>query len=103
MARHWYYIFIFIIAFCSLSTPLLASNTSGIEQIAEFNDINIYFEQNNLRVTGGEGLKLQIFNVTGVLVVSQNIDSTDKRFGLDLPRGCYIVKVGKLVKKISVK
>lgn len=85
------------------STPLLASNMSGIEQLAEFNDINIYIEQNNLRVTGGEGLKLQIFNVTGVLVVSENIDSTDKRFSLDLPRGCYIVKVGKLVKKISVK
>ncbi|MDN5553175.1 T9SS type A sorting domain-containing protein [Prevotella sp.] len=103
MAKHWYYIFILVIAFSALSTPLLASNTSQIEQIAEFNDINIYFAQNNLRVTGGEGLKLQIFNVTGILVVTENIDSTDKRFSLDLPRGCYIVKVGKLVKKISVK
>ncbi|BCS84200.1 T9SS type A sorting domain-containing protein [Prevotella herbatica] len=103
MAKHWYYIFILLIAFSALSTPLLASNTSQIEQIAEFNDINIYFAQNNLRVTGGEGLKLQIFNVTGILVVTENIDSTDKRFSLDLPRGCYIVKVGKLVKKISVK
>lgn len=103
MARHWYYIFILVIAFSTLSTPLLARNMSEIEQLAAFNDINIYFEQNILRITGGEGLRLQIFNVTGILVVCENIDSADKRFSLDLPHGCYIVKVGKLVKKISVK
>ena len=103
MARHWVYIFILVIGCCALSTPLLASNMSDTEQVAAFNDINIYFEQNILRITAGEGLRLQIFNVTGVLVVCENIDSADRRFSLDLPRGCYIVKVGKLVKKISVK
>ena len=102
MARHWFYIFI-LIACSTLSTPLLASNMSDTQQIVAFNDINIYFEQNILRITGGEGLRLHIFNVTGILVVCENIDSADKRFSLDLPHGCYIVKVGKLVKKISVK
>ena len=102
MARHWFYIFI-LIACSTLSTPLLASNMSDTQQIVAFNDINIYIEQNILRITNGEKLRLQIFNVTGVLVVCENIDSADKRFSLDLPRGCYIVQVGKLVKKISVK
>ena len=82
MARHWFYIFI-LIACSTLSTPLLASNMSDTQQIVAFNDINIYIEQNILRITIGEKLRLQIFNVTGVLVVCENIDSADKRFSLD--------------------
>ncbi|MFC2455808.1 MAG: T9SS C-terminal target domain-containing protein, partial [Segatella salivae] len=43
-----------------------------------------------------------IYNVTGVCVMSMRVDSNDKRFDLNLHRGCYIVKVGKTVRKISV-
>lgn len=103
MTRHWYYIFIFAIAFSFLPRSLRAGNMMKVEEVVAFNDINIYYEQNSLRVTGGEGLKLRVFNVAGILVVCENVDSADKRYNLDLPRGCYIVKVGSVVKKIFVK
>jgi len=31
------------------------------------------------------------------------VEGQDKRFDLNLPKGCYIVKVGKVVRKISIK
>lgn len=56
-----------------------------------------------LHVTGAAGLDLKVYNVTGVLVKSLRVDSDDKRYDLNLPKGCYIVKVGKTVRKISIR
>lgn len=46
---------------------------------------------------------LYIYNVAGVKIMSIKIDSSDRYYDLNLPKGCYIVKVGKVVRKISVK
>lgn len=56
-----------------------------------------------LHVTGAYGMTLDIYNVAGMKVMSVKIDSTDKRYELNLPKGCYIVKVGKTVRKISIR
>ena len=45
---------------------------------------------------------MQIYNVAGVRVMTVKIDSSDKTYNLNLPKGCYIVKVGKIVRKISI-
>ena len=60
-------------------------------------------DDGTLRVTGANGQTLHVYNVAGVLVKSVKIDSADKRLELNLPKGCYIIKVGKTVRKISVK
>lgn len=60
-------------------------------------------EESVLRVTGAAGQALYIYNVTGVRVMSIKIDSSDKSVSLNLAKGCYIVKVGKVVRKISIK
>ena len=31
------------------------------------------------------------------------VDSSEKSYPLNLPKGCYIVKVGKVVRKISIR
>ena len=31
------------------------------------------------------------------------VDGSDKHYTLSFPRGCYIVKVGKVVRKISIR
>ena len=41
--------------------------------------------------------------VTGVRVMSLKVDGSDKTYNLNLPQGCYIVKVGDVVRKISVR
>ena len=56
-----------------------------------------------LHITGANGLVMQIYNVAGVRVMSVKVEGPDKRFELNLPKGCYIVKVGKVVRKISIR
>ena len=55
-----------------------------------------------LHVTGANGLVLQVYNVLGVRIASIKVEGNDKRIDLPLKSGCYIVKVGNVVRKISV-
>lgn len=68
----------------------------------EAQTISIHLLGDDLRVTGAAGEMLQIYNVAGVRVMTVKIDSSDKTYNLNLPKGCYIVKVGKVVRKISL-
>lgn len=69
----------------------------------DFDVPSISIMESTLRVTGANGQVLYIYNVAGVCVQSVKIDGNDKRIELNLPKGCYIIKVGKLVRKISIK
>lgn len=65
--------------------------------------IGISVTESTLHVTGAAGQALYIYNVAGVRVMSIKVDGPDKRYELNLPKGCYIVKVGKTVRKISIR
>ena len=54
-----------------------------------------------LHVTGANGY-VQVYNVLGVRVASIKVEGNDKRIDLPLKSGCYIVKVGNVVRKISI-
>lgn len=56
-----------------------------------------------LHVSGAAGQTLSIYNVTGLCVMNVKVDSSEKSYPLNLPKGCYIVKVGKVVRKISIR
>ncbi|MBQ8969010.1 MAG: T9SS type A sorting domain-containing protein [Bacteroidaceae bacterium] len=56
-----------------------------------------------VHVSGAEGQTLEVYNLTGVKVTTIRIDSNDKALTLNLQRGCYILKVGKVVRKISIR
>lgn len=56
-----------------------------------------------VRVTGANGLTVYVYNVAGVCVQQWRVDGPDRRYDLSLPRGCYIIKVGKTVRKVSIK
>lgn len=53
-----------------------------------------------IHVTHAAGQKLEIFDVAGVCVATLRIDSDDKTINLN--KGCYIIKVGKVVRKVSI-
>ena len=57
----------------------------------------------NVHIVSANGEVMEVFNLTGTKVASIRIDSDDKTFALNLPKGCYLVKVGKIVRKISVQ
>ena len=63
----------------------------------------ISFVSGTLHVTGAAGQMLVVYNIVGQKVFEAKIDSNDKRFDLSLPSNCYIVKVGSVARKISVK
>ncbi len=77
-----------------------ATNVEIIE--TELQDVNITLVGNTLYVTGAVGEMLYVYNLAGVRVVSVRIDGQERKIELNLPKGCYIVKVGNTVRKISI-
>ena len=71
-------------------------------EVSQRNEVSISVSGNNIRVQNAMGATLEIYNITGVRVASYRIDSPDKTINTDLTRGCYIVKVGKVARKISI-
>lgn len=79
------------------------SASASIELI-ELSDetISVTIKGSVLQVSGASGRMLYVYNVAGVRVKSIRIDGDSKQYTLNLPKGCYIVKVGDLVRKISI-
>lgn len=88
-----------------LGVPRVADATPAIEIIDnEIQKISIIVnEESVMRITGAAGQELSIYNITGVRVMNLKIDGADRSYSLNLPKGCYIVKVGKMVRKISIR
>ena len=75
----------------SLMVPLTAMATS------------ISYTNGTLSVPGAEGQVLEVISLTGKRVMEERISSPAQRFELNIPKGCYIVKVGDVVRKVSVR
>lgn len=74
-----------------------------VELGEEIGTVQISVSGINVRVQNASGAVLEVYSITGVRVFSHKIDSNDKTVGLSsLGKGCYIVKVGKLARKISI-
>ena len=77
---------------------------AGIEE--EVLPVKISVSENTsqeVRVQNAEGQKLEVYNLIGVRVSVFRIDSADKTITLGVQRGCYILKVGKVVRKVFVR
>ena len=87
-----------------VAVPSIASAESMIELIdTEIQNISLSLTETTLHVTGANGQVLHVYNVAGVRVMSVKVEGQDKKIELNLPKGCYIVQVGKVVRKISIK
>ncbi len=88
-----------------LGTPIAVAAVPAIEVVdIESDNVSVSLTSENvLRVVGAAGQTLHIYNVTGVRVMTIKVDGSDKSYTLNLTRGCYIVKVGNVVRKISIK
>lgn len=95
---------IFISALLMIGVPVVSYSFSAIEIVEnDFQTIAVTINESTLHVTGANGQTLYIYNVAGVRVMSIKVEGADKYYELNLPKGCYIVKVGKVVRKISIK
>ena len=87
-----------------LGNPMTSRANAALETIDnDFQNVVISVTESTIHVSGGAGQMLAIYDLAGVRVVYFKIDSAEKHFDLGLPKGCYIVKVGKVVRKIAVR
>lgn len=87
-----------------LGTPVAMQANNMIEIVEnDFQNVTISVSESTVHVANANGQMLYVYNVAGVRVMSVKIDGADKKIDLNLPKGCYILKVGKTVRKISIK
>ena len=89
-----------------LVSPVSASAAPNYEAgVLEYRDLepSVIYAQGILYVNGGEGKTLEVISLTGRKVMEEQIDSPAQKFELNIPKGCYIVKVGNVVRKISIR
>ncbi len=89
-----------------LTAPLgvVAQNEHENEAETEFQSISLSISGTRVSVSGAEGQVLEVYNLTGVKIATYRIDSDSKQLSLaGLPGGYYILKVGSVVRKISIR
>ena len=69
---------------------------------AEMETVTLTIQDNKAHITNADGKTLAIYNLTGVRVARIRIEGNDRQIALNLTRGCYIMKVGKVVRKVTI-
>ena len=87
-------------AFLPVATQAAEMESLAAEQVDDQIDISI--EGQTVTVTGAQGNELIVVSLTGRQLMKVKIDSPAQRIELNIPKGCYILKVGKVVRKIQV-
>lgn len=87
-----------------LAAPVLAASMlMETAPLAQIDEVSIAVEGRIVTVSGAQGDKLQVVSLTGRLVAEYEIDAPVQRVELNLSKGCYILKVGKVVRKVSIR
>ena len=76
---------------------------AGVMELSEEQESDVIYSEGMLTITGAEGQVLQIVTVTGKVVLHKRIDSPEQKIELNIPKGCYIVKVGKVVRRVYIR
>lgn len=74
---------------------------AAVEQADE--QVEVSVEGQTAYVTGAQGKELIVVSLTGRQLLKVKIDGAAQRIELNIPKGCYILKVGKVVRKIQVR
>ena len=94
-----------VIAFLTLSLPIQMAAAemvgASLEQIDE--QITITVNHSSVIINGAQGQQLEVVSLTGKILIETVLDSPSQRVELNIPKGCYILKVGKVVRKITVR
>ena len=73
----------------------------GIEQMND-DEVSITVQGQTVTVNGGQGMTLEVVSLTGRRIKTVKIEIPAQKVELNIPKGCYILKIGKVVRKISV-
>ena len=76
----------------------------GVAELVEpEQSITISMQGNSVFINGAAGMTLEVVSLTGRQVATIKIDNPAQRVELNLPKGCYILKVGKVVRKVTLR
>lgn len=70
--------------------------------LEEAGEPSLEVEGATVQILNAQGQTLEVYDITGKRVMLVRVDSNDKKVNLNLRKGCYIVKVGKLTRKVAV-
>lgn len=91
---------------CLMAAPITATSLfidpAPAAQVDE-PTISIAVEGKTVVVSGAQGKELQVISLTGKILETHSIESPSQRVNLNLSKGCYILKVDKVVRKVSIQ
>lgn len=95
-----------MMALLTVCAPVQVRANAAIEIIE--NDLqptaaNITVNGGTIRVFGANGKTMYVYNLAGVRIHSIKVEGADRTYDLNLSKGCYIIKVGTTVRKVSLK
>ena len=90
----------FIIAWPSMMTAIPVA--PGIEEFVD-EEVTITVKGQTVMVNGAQGQTLEVISLTGRCIMTEKIESPAQKIELNIPKGCYILKIGKVVRKVSVR
>lgn len=101
-------IYILSAIFCAVTLmPIEVSAKIAAEPIMNFmpddTNVKIEMEHKAVSVYGAQNMVLEIVSVTGKPIQKIKIESASQRIELNIPKGCYILKVGSVVRKIFIR
>lgn len=91
-----------ILAYSPIAATASSVEMAELEQLDD-DGISISVNHSTLHITGAQGQVLEVVSLTGRLITSIKIDSPSQRVELNIPKGCYILKIGKVVRKVSIR
>ena len=93
-----------LICALAMAAPTYAQDIQKAPIDTEQQAVSISMTGTTAHVKYADGMVLEVFSLTGARVCSYKIDSADKAIELNsLQKGCYILKVGKTVRKVIIK
>ena len=75
----------------------------GVAEQIEEPEPTISVDGNIVSVGGESGMKMEVVSLTGKSLMTVRIESPSQRIELNVPKGCYILKVGKVVRKVTTR
>ena len=89
---------------CFLSIPGMSQPQEEKEgPKTELAATSIVVKGSKVIVYNANGSPLEVFSLTGANVATIPIDDNEQTINLSLKKGCYILKVNKVVRKISIR
>lgn len=85
-----------------VSSKAADAEMAPVEQTID-EDITISVNGQWVVINGAQGQTLEVVSLTGRRVTTVKIESPAQRVELNVPKGCYILKIGKVVRKVAIR